>query len=109
MINHEHDTTEHRVPVGRAPELRQAVIHGIVTIAAALVILWIAGVSDGGVRVALIVAAPIVVLIGALAALWRTYRNWRGNGRWQIWQGASWFLLAMFIFFLSGIGPVLSS
>ncbi|MXP22874.1 hypothetical protein GIY30_16150 [Gordonia sp. HNM0687] len=79
------------------------------TIGLALLVLVAAGLTDGTARTALIVTAPIVVLVGAVAALWRTYRNWRAGGRWQVWQGASWFLLAMFIFFLFGTGPALVS
>lgn len=61
-----------------------------------------AGLSSDGLQTALAVAAPIVALLGGLTALWRTYRNWRRGGRWQVWQGASWFLLAFFIFVLMG-------
>ncbi|MFW0795624.1 hypothetical protein AAFP30_17565 [Gordonia sp. CPCC 205515] len=68
---------------------------------------FVAGASNDGLRTALIVASPVIVLIGALAALWRTYASWRSGGRWQVWQGASWFLLAMFIFFLMGSAPAL--
>ncbi|MDY6810587.1 MAG: hypothetical protein SW127_16470 [Actinomycetota bacterium] len=90
-------------------EVRPAVVHGVTTLAIALIVVIVAGATDGAVETTLVVLAPLVVLVGALTALWRTYRSWRSGGRWQIWQGAAWFLLAMFIFFLSGVGPVITS
>ncbi|MGV9710777.1 hypothetical protein ACWDTI_08950 [Gordonia sp. NPDC003424] len=77
------------------------------TIGFGLAIVLVAWASTDGLRTGLVVAAPIVVLIGALAALWRTYRCWRVGGRWQVWQGASWFLLSMFIVFLFSSAPAL--
>ncbi len=88
-------------------EMREAAVHVAVTVGFGLAALLVAWASDDGLRTALVVAAPILVLIGALGALFRTYRNWRAGGRWQIWQGASWFLLATFIMFLFSTGPVL--
>ncbi|AZG45181.1 hypothetical protein [Gordonia insulae] len=99
--------TEPDKPQTNGDELRQAVVHGAVTIGFGIAILLVALASSGAIRTTLIVVAPVVVLIGALAALWRTYRNWRAGGRWQVWQGASWFLLAIFIVFLFGTGPTL--
>lgn len=96
-------------PAPRGNEVRSAIVHGVATLVIALIVATVAGATDGTAETALIVLAPIVVLIGALTALWRTYRSWRSGGRWQIWQGAAWFLLAMFIFFLSGVGPLITS
>ncbi|MGC4962471.1 hypothetical protein ACPXCG_02210 [Gordonia sp. DT218] len=96
-------------PASTGDELRQAAVHAGVTIAFGLLALLVAWASDDGVRTALIVAAPIIVLVGALAALWRTYRNWRAGGKWQTWQGASWLLLAVFIVFLFNTAPALMS
>lgn len=41
------------------------------------------------------VATPAVLFIGAVAALIKTYRDWRAERTWPIWQGAGWFLLAL--------------
>jgi hypothetical protein len=30
-----------------------------------------------------------------LAAFVKTYRDWRANRTWPIWQGAGWFLLTL--------------
>ncbi|RPA65972.1 hypothetical protein EF294_03930 [Gordonia oryzae] len=56
-------------------------------------ILIVALASSDGLRTALVVAASIVVGVGALGGLRRTYTVWRAGGRRQVWQGAAWFLL----------------
>jgi hypothetical protein len=38
---------------------------------------------------------PIVLLVGGIAAFIKTYRVWRADGTWPIWQGAGWFLLTL--------------
>ncbi|MFW0786890.1 hypothetical protein AAFP35_20540 [Gordonia sp. CPCC 206044] len=96
-------------PAPTGDEMRQAVVHGCVTVGFAIAALLVAAASSDGVRTALIIAAPVIMLVGALTALWRTYRNWKRGGKWQVWQGASWFLLATFVIFLFGTGPVLVS
>ena len=101
------DMTSPEKSPGSTGEVRQCVVHGVVTVGFGLAVLIVAWASSGGLRTALIVAAPIVVLIGALAALWRTYRCWRSGGRWQIWQAASWLMLATFIMFLFNTAPTL--
>jgi multidrug transporter EmrE-like cation transporter len=41
------------------------------------------------------VATPVVLFAGAVVALIKTYRDWRAERTWPIWQGAGWFLLAL--------------
>ena len=41
------------------------------------------------------VATPAVLFAGAVVALVKTYRDWRAERTWPIWQGAGWFLLAL--------------
>lgn len=54
----------------------------------------------------LVVASPVVVLLGASTMLYRTYRVWKRNGRWvAVWQ-AAWFLLFFFIVMLFNSAPV---
>ena len=52
-------------------------------------------------------AAAAVMFIGAFGALWITYRTWRAGGRWQVWQGASWFLLAAAVMTMMATAPAL--
>ncbi|MDQ1731442.1 MAG: hypothetical protein QOK10_1601 [Pseudonocardiales bacterium] len=40
-------------------------------------------------------ATPGLLFVGALAAFVKTYRDWRANRTWPIWQGAGWFLLTL--------------
>ncbi|MFT4085749.1 MAG: hypothetical protein QM658_01115 [Gordonia sp. (in: high G+C Gram-positive bacteria)] len=92
----------------RSPrELRAVVIHGGVVIVIALVLLLIGLPLSGGARTGVLVASESVVIVGALSALVRTYLVYRAGGRWQIWQGGSWFLLATFLVWTFTIGPAI--
>lgn len=44
-------------------------------------------------RIAVAVATPAVLFLGALGAFVKTYLDWRAQRTWPIWQGAGWFLL----------------
>ncbi len=46
------------------------------------------------------ILVPAILLIGGAGALVQTYRVWRAEGTWPIWQGAAWILLALFLFCL---------
>ncbi|MDA0251693.1 MAG: hypothetical protein O3A42_12260 [Actinobacteria bacterium] len=46
------------------------------------------------------VMVPGVLFLGGVGAFIRTYRVWRAEGVWVIWQAAGWFLLMLFLFFL---------
>lgn len=94
-------------PLSQEATVRQAVSYGAVVILVTLAVFFVAGASSGGLRTTLLIVGPAVMLIGAIGALWRTYKNWKSGGRWQIWQGASWFLLAAFIMTLMGTAPAL--
>lgn len=87
--------------------LRRAVTHGIITVAFALACFAVAALSSGGLRTTMIAVAPAVMFIGAFGALWITYRTWRAGGRWQVWQGASWFLLAAAVMTMMATAPAL--
>ncbi|MGC4933927.1 hypothetical protein ACLQ3C_09610 [Gordonia sp. DT30] len=99
---------EHPPPEpGEPPPIRQAVTYGAVVIALGIATLVVALLSADGLRTVLVIAAPLVVGVGGLGALWRTFTVWRAGGRWQVWQGAAWFLLALFVVFLFSTGPAL--
>lgn len=38
---------------------------------------------------------PGVLFVGGIAAFVKTYRVWREEGAWPIWQGAGWILLML--------------
>jgi xanthine/uracil permease len=46
------------------------------------------------------VLVPAILFVGGVGALVQTYRVWRAEGTWPIWQGAGWFLLALMLFCL---------
>ncbi|MFZ2175021.1 MAG: hypothetical protein WAW17_13530 [Rhodococcus sp. (in: high G+C Gram-positive bacteria)] len=46
----------------------------------------------GGEKYLLVFGPSALLLLGGLGAFVRTYRVWKDGGRWQIWQGAGWFL-----------------
>ena len=43
------------------------------------------------------VLVPAILFCGGLGALVQTYRVWRAEGVWPIWQGAGWILLLLFL------------
>ena len=88
-------------------EIRQAVVHACVAVVFTIATYLVAMASADPLQTILVIATPIVMLIGALSCLWRTYRSWQLGGRWQIWQGASWFLLASFVVTLMSAAPAL--
>ncbi|GAB05393.1 hypothetical protein GII30_06505 [Gordonia amarae] len=92
---------------GSGSDIRRAVRHGIITVVFALACFAVAALSQNPLHEAMIAAAPAVMFIGAFSALWVTFRTWRAGGRWQVWQGASWFLLAASVMMLMATAPVL--
>ncbi|MEP9394305.1 hypothetical protein ABLE92_02460 [Gordonia sp. VNQ95] len=95
-------------PPPRGPStFRRAVIYDAVIIGLGIATLVVAVASSDGLRTVLVIAAPVIVGGGAIGALWRTYTEWRSGGQWQVWQGAAWFLLALFLVFLFSTAPYL--
>lgn len=43
------------------------------------------------------ILVPLILFLGGVGAFVQTYRVWRVQGVWPIWQGAGWFLLAVFL------------
>ncbi|WP_253900489.1 hypothetical protein [Mycobacterium asiaticum] len=52
-------------------------------------------------RNAIALGSPLILLLGGIAAFVRTYRVWRMGGRWWVWQGVGWFLLALMLVVLT--------
>lgn len=44
------------------------------------------------------ILVPVILFGGGVGAFVRTYRVWRAEGVWPIWQAAGWFLLLCFLF-----------
>jgi len=87
------------------PTIRRAFIHGSVTVALALGALIAGGAADGTTRTVLLAACPLITLIGAVAAGIRTYRAWKVNNRWPVWQGLLWFLLMTTLLLFMSVAP----
>ncbi|MFM9379052.1 hypothetical protein [Gordonia sp. VNK21] len=92
-------------PSGPRPELREVGVHVAVTVLLAVLTAFVGLASSGGLRDVLVLAAPGVVFVGALAAAWRTYSCYRADGRWQIWQGGMWFLMVITLAWFFGAVP----
>ncbi|MDL9938253.1 hypothetical protein QSJ18_15985 [Gordonia sp. ABSL1-1] len=88
-------------------DFRQVAIHVAISVGFTLGVVIVAIASAAPLSTALIAAAPIVALIGALSILVRTYRVWRAGGAWQVWQGGAWFLLTFFVMIMFGAAPAL--
>jgi hypothetical protein len=95
------------LPQNGSNDFRAVVIHIAVTVVLGLGLLLLAHASSDSLQTVLVIASPIVVLLGSIAMLYRTYRVWKRNGRWQVWQGGAWFLLFFFIVMLFNSAPVL--
>ena len=89
------------------PTFRQAATYAVTVIIVAALFLGVGAALYDPVPLAIIIVFPLLVLAGAAGALWWTYRTWQAKGRWQIWQGASWLLLALFLISLGGTGSAL--
>lgn len=46
------------------------------------------------------ILVPVTLFVGGVGALVKTYRVWRAEGVWPIWQAAAWFLLLLTLFCL---------
>lgn len=43
------------------------------------------------------ILVPVILFFGGVGAFVQTYRVWRAEGVWPIWQAAGWFLLLLFL------------
>lgn len=92
---------------------------GVVVVAALVVLglglLWVNACRSGGddaltscsavQRNFLAIGSPLILLAGGVGAFVRTIQIWRARGRWWIWQGAGWFLLALMLVVLMMATP----
>lgn len=45
------------------------------------------------------VLVPVILFVGAVGGLLRTYQVFKAGGVWAIWHGAAWILLVLLMFF----------
>ncbi|GEE00964.1 hypothetical protein nbrc107696_14100 [Gordonia spumicola] len=86
---------------------KSAALHVGVTFAIGFVLLAIAVNTTGTVNTAFLIAGPVAVGLCTVAAMARTVLAWRANDGWQVWQGASIFLLATTVVWVFGAVPAL--
>jgi protein-S-isoprenylcysteine O-methyltransferase Ste14 len=110
-----HDTPADGPRPDRGSTLRSAGIYVVSVFAFAIAFLVVGSLLYDPVPLWVLVVFPLLVFAGAVGALWRTFRMWQAErsaaitprGRWQVWQGAGWLLLAMFLLSLGGTGGAL--
>ncbi|GAA3969191.1 hypothetical protein [Gordonia caeni] len=78
-------------------ELRQTVLMVMITFGFAVLSLAGALATDGTLNKVLILAAPAVLFIGAVATGVRALASRREGGRWHVYQGGMWLLLLIFL------------
>jgi hypothetical protein len=93
---------------------------GVVVVVASLVmvlaLVWVSGCKSGSgdgslahcgglQRDTLVLGSPLILLLGGVVAFVRTNQVWRARGRWWIWHGAGWFLLAFMLVALTMAAP----
>jgi len=52
---------------------------------------------------------PLILFVGGIGAFIHTYRVWRSDGPWPVWQAAGWILLMLFLLGLSTPAAVWSA
>ncbi|MBT0566638.1 hypothetical protein [Williamsia sp. CHRR-6] len=89
------------------PTVRQAVVYVATVMGLAVAFIAAGGLIYDTVPLEIVIVFPLIVFAGTVGAGWWTYRTWQAGGRWQVWQGATWFLVAMFLVTLGSTGGAL--
>lgn len=83
------------------PQAFHAAVVYVVSVVAVAAVAFALYALPGGRSVYSAVLVPAIVFGGGLGAIVKTYRVWKAGGTWPIWQGAAWFLFALFLVCLS--------
>lgn len=83
---------------------KAAVRYDVAVVAVAGVAFVVYALSKGLLAAVLV---PAILFVGGVGAFIRTYQVWRAEGTWPIWQGAAWFLFALFLLSLPVAGTAL--
>ena len=78
------------------PEQFRAAVTYVLTVIALAGLAFAATAAWRSLLAAILV--PTILFVGGIGAFIRTYRVWRAEGVWPIWQAAGWFLLLLFLF-----------
>ena len=77
------------------PAMFRAAVTYVVIIVAVAGVAFAVAVAWHSLIVGILV--PGTLFVGGVGALIRTYRVWKAEGVWPIWQGAAWFLLLLML------------
>jgi hypothetical protein len=75
------------------PAMFRAAVTYVVSVVAAAGVAFAAAVVWHSLIAGILV--PVILFAGGVGALVQTYRVWKAEGVWPIWQGAGWFLLLL--------------
>jgi len=104
------------------PEVRAAIRFGLLTSVLGVGFLIVAAAlarsCDGAVvdsascgrpaRLVLALGAPVILFSGGVYSFVRTYRAWKNERIWWVWQGAGWFLMLLMLTVLTMSLPALA-
>lgn len=91
------------------PQALRAAVAYVVAVVAVAAVAFACYVIPGGKPVLAAVLVPVILFFGGVGAFVQTYRLWKVGGTWVIWQGAGWFLFALFLVGLSVPGTALTA
>ena len=77
------------------PEMFRAAVTYVVSFVAVAGVAFAATVAWHSLIAGILV--PVILFVGGVGALVQTYRVWKAEGVWPIWQGAGWFLLMLML------------
>lgn len=91
------------------PQTFRAAVTYVVAVVAVAAVAFACYAIPGGKPLLAAVLVPTVLFLGGVGAFVQTYRLWRAEGTWVIWQGAGWFLFALFLVCLSVPGAAITA
>jgi len=91
------------------PAAFRAAVTYVLAVVALAAVAFACYVIPGGKPLLAAILVPVIVFGGGVGAFIQTYRVWKAGGTWVIWQGAGWFLFALFLMCLSVPGAALTA
>ena len=89
MSNNDVEKRWHDPAMFRAAVTYVVIIVAVAGVAFAVAVAWHSLIAG--------ILVPGTLFVGGVGALIRTYRVWKAEGVWPIWQGAAWFLLLLML------------
>lgn len=89
MSNNDVEKRWHDPAMFRAAVTYVVIIVAVAGVAFAAAVAWHSLIAG--------ILVPGTLFVGGVGALIQTYRVWKAEGVWPIWQGAAWFLLMLML------------